>query len=96
MSEENNTKLTTLPKFDGKKKEKFNTFLIKFESYAYLNGFKKYLNKDTAKLPSNEQDVDDIDSTTAAGKIEIKAIQGNAKAVHALSMAFTKQSLFAR
>ena len=51
MSEESTTKLTTLPKFDGKK-EKFNTFFIKFESYAYLNGFKKYFHQ---LIPSDFQ-----------------------------------------
>ena len=92
MSEESGTKLTTLPKFNGKK-EKFATFIVKFESYAYLNGFRKYLYESTAKLPDKEEDIDDLDSSTAADKAKIKAIRGNAKAVHALSMAFGKQSL---
>ena len=84
-------KISTVPPFDGKY-HKFQQWWTKFMSYAYLQGFANALGEQAEPdLPASFTTA--LDPSIAADKKKILARNRNSKAIHALSIAFKKESL---
>jgi len=91
MSESKTESSVTLPKYDGKK-ERFRFWWDKFSAYAVAKKFDKAIKLSSeSDLPDSHDDA--VDVSTDAGKKQSAAIQRNANAVAALTMAFTTPRL---
>ena len=90
-SEEENSKTSTLPKFNGKDNG-YQLWLMRFKAYAGSKTFSDALEPEfDTKLPDSESEA--LDSSNAEQKKKISAKKKNIKAMQALTLAFKGPSL---
>lgn len=82
-----------LPTFDGDK-EKFQVWLLRFNAYASLCGFKAAIgNQAETDLPAREADAETLDPTKDADKKKLKAVERNQLAMANLTMAMSTEKV---